>query len=60
MVDWDKISKHQALSEDFIRYHVDNVNWLHIFKYQLISEGFKQEFSGVRDIYFDNINNLDF
>ena len=38
------ISVKQKLSEDFIREFKDKVHWWFIFKYQTLSEEFKEEF----------------
>ena len=42
--DWGLISKHQHLSEDFIREFKDKVDWLLIAEYQHLSEDFIREF----------------
>ena len=43
-VDWDKISKYQKLSEEFIREFKDQVNWSGISIYQKLSEELIREF----------------
>jgi hypothetical protein len=42
--DWGKISKHQKLSESFIREYQDKVNWFSISRYQKFSKSFIREF----------------
>ena len=41
---WRLISKHQSLSEDFIREFKDRVDWVSISSYQHLSEDFIREF----------------
>ena len=43
-IDWNNISKHQKLSENFIREFQDKVNWYNISNYQKLSEKFIKEF----------------
>jgi phosphoribosylanthranilate isomerase len=45
-VDWNRISKYQKLSEDFIREFKDEVCWDLISIYQKLSEDFIREFKG--------------
>ena len=41
---WQNISTHQTLSEDFIREFKDKVDWEGISYYQTLSESFIREF----------------
>jgi len=43
-VDWDDISAHQNLSEDFIRAFQDKVYWDNISRSQKLSDNFIREF----------------
>ena len=43
-IDWNNISKHQKLSENFIREFQDKVNWCNISYKQKLSEEFIREF----------------
>lgn len=43
-VDWDSLSKH-PLCEEFIGAFADDVNWVYISKYQMLSEEFIRDFS---------------
>ena len=47
---WQNISKHQTLSEDFIREFKDKVNWYWISRYQTLSEDFIREFKDKLDM----------
>ena len=40
VVDWDYISEHQRLSEEFIEKYIDKVDWYYISIYQTLSEEF--------------------
>ena len=51
-VDWNIISQHQKLSEDFVREFQDKVNWMWIFIYQDISDEYREE---IRDKIKQNI-----
>ena len=42
--DWVWLSKHEGLTEDFIRKFADKVEWEWISQYQHLSEGFIREF----------------
>jgi len=42
-VDWDYISIHQKLSEEFIEKHHKEVNWRFIYQFQDVSEDFKKK-----------------
>ena len=44
IIDWNKISQYQILSENFIREFKDKVNWERISQYQTLSEDFIREF----------------
>ena len=44
-MDWHWISRHQHLSEEFIREFADKVNWRIISAYQRLSEDFIREFN---------------
>ena len=48
---WRLISKHQSLSEDFIREFKDRVDWMSISSYQHLSEDFIREFKDRVDWY---------
>ena len=52
---WEDISKHQKLSEDFIREFQDKVCWLLISKYQKLSESFIREFQHKVDWVFISV-----
>ena len=41
---WVLLSKHEGLTEDFIRKFADKVEWEWISQYQHLSEGFIREF----------------
>jgi len=43
-IDWDKISAHQYLTEDFIRKFQDQLLWDVISHFQQLSEDFIEEF----------------
>ena len=43
--DWVWLSKHEGLTEDFIRKFADKVEWEWISQYQHLSEGFIREFA---------------
>ena len=43
-INWEYISEHQKLSEDFIREFQDKVDWEYISAYQKLSEDFIREF----------------
>lgn len=42
-VDWDYISIHQTLSEEFIEKHHKDVNWRYIYQFQDLSNAFKNK-----------------
>lgn len=42
---WNLVSSHKYLSEDFISYFSDRVNWKNISQYQKLSENFAKKFS---------------
>ena len=48
---WRLLSKHQSLSEDFIREFKDRVDWMSISSYQHLSEDFIREFKDRVDWY---------
>lgn len=48
---WDWISRHQNLSENFIRKFKDKVDWVQISIYQKLSENFIREFQDKVDWY---------
>ena len=41
---WDVITKHQVLSENFLKKHRNKISWHYLLKYQKISEGFIESF----------------
>lgn len=43
--DWQAVSTHRGLTEDFIRKFADNVDWICISRYQRLSEDFIREFA---------------
>ena len=43
--DWESVSKHKFLTEDFIREFADEVNWSCISANQHLSEEFIREFA---------------
>lgn len=43
--DWKSVSKHEGLTEDFIREFADEVDWVRISIYQYLSEDFIREFA---------------
>ena len=53
-VNWTLISKHQKLSEDFIREFKDEVAWTRISSYQKLSEEFIREFQD--KVYWSHIS----
>ena len=50
--DWVWLSKHEGLTEDFIRKFADKVDWDGISSYQHLSEGFIREFADRVDWYY--------
>lgn len=48
-VDWEEISIHRKLSEDFIREFKDEVHWTYISAFQNLSENFIREFQDYVD-----------
>ena len=52
--DWTSLSRHNGLTEDFIREFADEVNWECISSYQHLSEDFIREFK--RKVNWDGIS----
>ena len=50
--DWKSVSKHEGLTEDFIREFADKVNWYFISFCQYLSEDFIREFKDKVDWYW--------
>jgi hypothetical protein len=56
--DWNYISEHNKLSEDFIREFQCKVNWNFISKYQKLSRKFIEEFKDVINMNFMSAYNI--
>ena len=50
--DWETLSEHRGLTEDFIREFADNVWWGNISEYQHLSEDFIREFKDRIDWFY--------
>ena len=50
-VNWEYISKHHTLNEDFMRKYHDRLDWLYISTCQKLSEDFIREFAHLVDWY---------
>ena len=50
--DWEWLSKHEGLTEDFIREFKDEVDWCWISAYQNLSEDFIRDFADKVDVFY--------
>ena len=52
IIDWNKLSHYQILSEDFIREFKDKIDWMAVCRYQKLSEDFIREFKDKVDWWY--------